>query len=117
MAMVTVVLIVGIVAIVAVIAWMVKYVQGRQTRKLQVAQDMENRRLTMDTTARVEKFLRDRRRETRYGIIVGILFPIGIMLFVVLSTDDAPVGSLRFFGLLLTILAFLFYIGMMYQND
>ncbi len=70
----------------------------------------------MGTTAQVEKFLRDIRRQNRLAIIFGILailFMIGIMLFVVLSTDDAPVGSLRFFGLLLMILAGLFYIGMM----
>ena len=71
----------------------------------------------MDTTAQVEKFLHDTRREKRLEFIVGIpgiLFMIGMMLFLGLSTDDAPVGSLRFFGLLLLILATLFHIGMMW---
>ena len=71
----------------------------------------------MDTTAQVEKFLRDTRREKRSGIILAILaipFMIGMMLFVVLSTDDAPVGSLRFFGLLLMILYILFNVGMVW---
>ena len=71
----------------------------------------------MDTTAQVEKFLRDIRRRNRREIILSILailFMIGMMLILGLFTDDAPVGSLKFFGFLLLILAALFHIGMMW---
>ncbi len=71
----------------------------------------------MDATAQIEKFLRDIRRRNRREIILGILaipFVIGVMLILVLFTDNAPVGSLKFFGFLLIILATLFNIGMMW---
>ena len=71
----------------------------------------------MDTTAQVEKFLRDTRRVNRREIVAGIVvipLMIGMMLFFVLFTDDAPVGSLRFFGFLLMILATLINVGMMW---
>ena len=71
----------------------------------------------MDATAQIEKFLRDIRRRNRREIILGILaipFVTGMMLIFALFTDDAPVGSLTFFGFLLIILAMLFNIGVMW---
>ncbi len=71
----------------------------------------------MDTTAQIEKFLRDIRRRNRREIILGILatpLVIGMMLILVLFTDNAPVGSLKFFGFLLLIIAILFNVGMMW---
>ncbi len=71
----------------------------------------------MDTTAQVEKFLRDTRRENRRELILGILvlpLVIGVTLIFVLFTDDAPVGSLKFFGFVLIILAMLFNFCMMW---
>ena len=65
----------------------------------------------MDTTAQVEKFLRDIRRRNRREIILGILaipVVIGVMLVNGLFTDNAPFGSLTFFGFVMTILAILF---------
>ena len=71
----------------------------------------------MDTTTQIEKFLRDIRLRNRREIILGILaipLVIGMMSILVLFTDNAPVGSLKFFGFLLIILATLFNIGMMW---
>ncbi len=74
----------------------------------------------MDTTIQIEKFSRDIRRVNRREIILSILaipFVIGLMLILGLFTDNAPVGSLRFFGFLLMILAILFNISMIWFVD
>ena len=64
----------------------------------------------MDTTAEIERFLRDIRRRNRREIIVGIILLPVFGFF----AATAPVGSLAFFGHLLILLAILFNVGVMW---